>query len=47
MLNASIEGKAQSIVKSLPEEELNRLSLSDDFYYPFVPVSLRNELISE
>ncbi|MCM0151518.1 hypothetical protein [Photobacterium galatheae] len=46
-LNSPIEGKAQSIVKSLPEEEINRLSLSDDFYYPFDSIALRDKLIPE
>ncbi|WP_027251890.1 hypothetical protein [Photobacterium halotolerans] len=46
-LNSPIDGKAQTIVKSLPEEEINRLSLSDDFYYPFDSMSLRDSLISQ
>ncbi|UTM57042.1 hypothetical protein L4174_014760 [Photobacterium sp. CCB-ST2H9] len=46
-LNSPIGGKAKTILQSLPEEEINRLSLSDDFYYPFDSMSLRDKLISE
>ncbi|UTM59228.1 hypothetical protein L4174_021205 [Photobacterium sp. CCB-ST2H9] len=46
-LNSPIESKAQTILNSLPEKEINRLSLSDDFYYPFDSMSLRDKLTFE